>query len=58
MELDYIPVVFPGWSRHNLSDGKQTFDHTWREGGKLLWRQIYNARKHGARTIYAATWDG
>ena len=59
-EVGYIPVVFPGWSGHNLSNGKRMWDfgRDPREGGKFLWRQIINAKKRGARTIYAATWDG
>ena len=59
-ELDYIPVVFPGWSGHNSSDGKRRFDlgRVRRDGGEFLWRQIFNARKHGAKTIFVATWDG
>lgn len=59
-KLEYIPVVFPGWSGHNSSDGRSQFDldRDPRYSGKFLWRQIFNARKRGARTIYAATWDG
>jgi len=56
-KLDYIPVVFPGGSGHNLSEGKWGFNDIPREGGKFLWRQVYNARKHGVRTIYGAMWD-
>lgn len=56
-KLDYIPVVFPGGSSHNLSEGKLGFDNIPREGGRFLWRQIYNARKSGVRTIYGAMWD-
>ena len=25
-EVGYIPVVFPSWSGHNLSNGKQMWD--------------------------------
>lgn len=59
-KFDYIPVVFPGLSGHNSSDGKwnKSFNSVPRDGGNFLWRQIVNARRHGARTIYAATWDG
>ena len=35
-----------------------TFGCDPREGGKFLWRQIINAKKHGARSVYAANWDG
>jgi len=59
-EVGYIPVVFPGSSTHNSYDGKRFWDfgRDPRDGGKFLWRQIMNAKKRGARTIYAATWDG
>ena len=56
-KLDYIPVVFPGGSGYNLSEGKWDFNGIPREGGKFLWRQVYNAKKHGVRTIYGAMWD-
>ena len=57
-KLDYIPVVFPWSSRHNSSDGKWDFNHLPRDGGQFLSRQIHNATALGAKTIYAATWDG
>ena len=56
-KLDYVPVVFPGGSGHNLSEGKWGFNDIPREGGRFLWRQIYNARRSGVRTIYGAMWD-
>lgn len=28
-----------------------------RNGGRFLWRQIYNARRAGVRTMYGAMWD-
>lgn len=56
-KLDYIPVVFPGGSGFNLSEGKWSFNGIPRDGGRFLWRQVYNARKHGVRTIYGAMWD-
>jgi len=28
-----------------------------RNGGKFLWKQKYNARCAGVRTIYGAMWD-
>ena len=59
-KLDYIPVVFPGLSGHNLSHGdyEAGFDHVQREGGEFLWRQIFNVLKLKATTVYVATWDG
>lgn len=55
---NYIPVVFPGLSAHNSSDGKLGYESIPRKGGEFLWRQVYNAKKHGACTIFGAMWDG
>ena len=58
--LDYIPVVSPGWSGQNIFVGKGQSDlgRVRRKGGEFLWRQMSNATKDGAKTIYVATWDG
>ncbi|KAI6153059.1 hypothetical protein BKA82DRAFT_4085541 [Pisolithus tinctorius] len=40
-KVDYIPVVLPGGSGYNLSQGNK----------------YYNARRAGVRTIYGAMWD-
>ena len=57
-EKKYIPVVFPGWSAHNSSNGECELNAIPRGSGEFLWRQVRNARQHGARTIFGATWDG
>ena len=41
----------------NLSNGQWVRNGAPREGGRFLWRQIYNARKWGARSMYGAMWD-
>lgn len=41
----------------NLSNGQWARNGAPREGGRFLWRQIYNARKWGARIMYGAMWD-
>ncbi|KAF5338238.1 hypothetical protein D9758_012849 [Tetrapyrgos nigripes] len=56
-KVDYIPVVFPGFSGLNLSEGEWKFNQIPRNGGKLLWQQIFNAKRLGVRTIYGAMWD-
>lgn len=75
-KVDYVPVVFPGFSVRsrlsflflmsrpihlyqglNLSQGKWGFNEVPRDGGRFLWRQVYNVRKEGARIIYGAMWD-
>ncbi|KAH9177122.1 hypothetical protein EDB89DRAFT_2205217 [Lactarius sanguifluus] len=55
--VDYVPVVHPGGSGFNTSDGHWARNGAPREGGRFLWRQIYNARKWGARMMYGAMWD-
>ncbi|EIN13295.1 hypothetical protein PUNSTDRAFT_128983 [Punctularia strigosozonata HHB-11173 SS5] len=55
--VDYMPVVFPGGSGFNLSEGKWGFNDIKRNGGRFLWRQIFNVKHHGVRMIYGAMWD-
>ncbi|KIL61791.1 hypothetical protein M378DRAFT_129485 [Amanita muscaria Koide BX008] len=56
-KIDYIPVVLPGGSGYNLSEGKWGLNGIKRNGGRFLWRQIYNACQLGTRIIYGAMWD-
>ncbi|KAI0367479.1 hypothetical protein BV20DRAFT_970442 [Pilatotrama ljubarskyi] len=56
-KVDYIPVIFPGGSGHNLSEGKWGWNDCPRKGGHFMWRQLFNVRRHGVRTIYGAMWD-
>ncbi|KAI0321461.1 hypothetical protein OF83DRAFT_1168415 [Amylostereum chailletii] len=55
--VDYIPVVHPGGSGHNTSKGQWKRNDAPRNGGRYLWRQLYNVRKHGAKIMYGAMWD-
>lgn len=41
----------------NLSEGKWGFNNIKRNGGHFLWKQIFNVRRQGVRTIYGAMWD-
>ncbi|KAI0344039.1 hypothetical protein BDW22DRAFT_1355324 [Trametopsis cervina] len=56
-KIDYIPVAFPGGSGFNLSEGKWSWNDAPRRGGRFLWREIWNLRRLGVRTIYGAMWD-
>jgi hypothetical protein len=56
----YLPVIFPGFSWHNLSAlrGKQAqLDQIPRLGGKFFWSQAVAARAAGAQTLYVAMFD-
>lgn len=56
----YLPVIFPGFSWHNLSalQGKVVpLDQIPRLGGRLFWSQAVEAKKAGARSLYVAMFD-
>jgi hypothetical protein len=54
--LEYLPVVFAGYSYHNASS-KKPLNEIPRWGGDFLWRQFYDAQKAGATMIYVAMFD-
>jgi hypothetical protein len=61
--VEYMPVVFPGFSFHNGSrfsiDGIKECDVIPREGGKFYWTQVRNALSPevGAIMLYVAMFD-
>ncbi|KIY43969.1 hypothetical protein FISHEDRAFT_22785, partial [Fistulina hepatica ATCC 64428] len=56
--VDYMPVLHPGASGYNLSQGVWRWNAAPRKGGRYLWRQIHNAvNLPGVRMIYGAMWD-
>lgn len=54
--IDFLPVVFPGFSWHNMKP-KDPFDETPRLKGQFLWSQFVSAEKAGASMIYVAMFD-
>ncbi len=52
---DYMPVIFPGFSWHNLNAGP--LNQTPRNGGAFYWRQAYNAVAAGCAMICGAMFD-
>jgi hypothetical protein len=52
---DYMPVIFPGFSWHNLLGGP--VNQIPRLGGSFYWRQIYNARSAGCTMVFNAMFD-
>ncbi|KAL1681833.1 hypothetical protein EV122DRAFT_204853, partial [Schizophyllum commune] len=56
-KIDYVPVVWPGFSGLNLSEGKWQLNMVKRNGGRFLWQQIVNAKRLGVRILYGAMWD-
>lgn len=55
--VDYMPVVWPGFSWYNLRDGAAPLNQIPRRGGRFFWRQTYNATAAGATMIYVAMYD-
>jgi hypothetical protein len=53
--IDYLPVIFPGFSWANLNGGP--FNQIPRNGGNFYWRQAYNAVRSGCTMIYGAMFD-
>ncbi|MCY3018614.1 MAG: glycoside hydrolase family 71/99-like protein [Planctomycetota bacterium] len=53
---DYMPVVFPGFSWHNMF-AKSPLNQIPRLGGKFLWTQYVQAKKAGATMVYQAMYD-
>lgn len=54
-KLEFLPVVFPGFSWKHLHGGK--LDDIPRLKGKFLWTQITSAKQVGAEMIYVAMFD-
>jgi hypothetical protein len=55
-KLDYLPVVFPGFSWHNMVK-RAPLDAIPRLQGRFLWAQFANAKRAGAEMIYVAMFD-
>ena len=56
--LDYLPVVFPGFSWRNMNRRADTpFDAIPRRGGEFLWSQCLAAKRAGASMLYVAMFD-
>ena len=52
----YMPVIFPGFSWHNLKPGAKE-NQIPRLGGEFFWRQAYNAKMAGATVLKIAMFD-
>jgi hypothetical protein len=52
----YLPVLFPGFSWHNLRPGSP-LNEIPRLKGRFLWKQYLEAKKAGATMLYQAMFD-
>jgi hypothetical protein len=53
---EYLPVVFPGFSWHNMFP-KSPSNQIPRQGGKFLWAQYAAAKKAGCTMVFQAMFD-
>jgi hypothetical protein len=55
-KVDYVPVIWPGFSWHNLK--KTTASNvTPRHGGAFFWNQLYHSINYGCEMIFVAMFD-
>ena len=54
--IDYLPVVFPGYSALHLGNNRP-FNQIPRNGGSFFWRQLYNAISANCSMVYIAMFD-
>jgi hypothetical protein len=57
--IDYVPVVWPGFSWHNLKSDEKHYDinATPRDWGTFFWSQTANAINSGVTMLYGAMFD-
>lgn len=58
--LAYLPVIFPGFSWHNLSQAEgiqKPLNEIPRQSGKFLWSQARAVHRTGLDTLYVAMFD-
>lgn len=55
--INYMPVVFPGFSFRNGSNGENALNEIPRRGGDFWWHQLHNAISAGCTMIYGAMFD-
>jgi len=54
--IAYMPVVYPGFSWHNMKP-ESAFNLIPRRGGRFYWRQVEHAVARGSTMLYGAMFD-
>jgi len=61
LHIEYLPVIFPGFSWHNLSeargDGDRPLNQISRDCGRFYWRQVHNVVNAGSTMVFNAMFD-
>ena len=55
--VDYVPLVYPGFTWGNLQKDSKLYHQISRKKGDFLWKQIVGAKKGGAKSLYVAMFD-
>ncbi|MCX6335599.1 MAG: glycoside hydrolase family 71/99-like protein [Bacteroidia bacterium] len=55
-KIDYCPVIWPGFSWHNLKKTAES-NATPRHGGTFYWNQIYHSINYGCEMLFIAMFD-
>jgi hypothetical protein len=55
--VDYVPLVFPGFTWGNLRKDPSLYNQIPREQGDFLWKQVAGAKGSGAKSLYVAMFD-
>jgi hypothetical protein len=56
-KVDYVPLVFPGFSWANMHNDPTLYNSISRLEGNFLWKQIAGAKTEGAKSLYVAMFD-
>jgi len=56
-KVDYVPLVFPGFSWGNLKRNPAIYNQIPRMKGDFIWKQIAAAKAAGATSLYVAMFD-
>jgi hypothetical protein len=55
--IDYVPLVFPGFSWGNLKNDVTLYNQIPRLKGDFFWQQVAGAKQAGAQSLYVAMFD-
>ena len=56
-KVDYVPLVFPGFTWGNMHKNPSIYYQIPRLKGDFLWQQIAGAKNAGAKSLYVAMFD-
>ena len=55
--VEYVPLVFPGFSWGNLKNDASIYNQIPRLEGEFFWNQVATAKNAGAKMLYVAMFD-